>query len=120
MFVSNTSYTNTLAIPASFEAHAFIESIGIDNNPANCKYAALSVVTTATTVSLSWNAASNTQPGTIKYLKAFVLVFDLALRTSTMRFKYLSWNWISGTLVSITPINANADRTIYTIDVIPS
>ncbi len=119
MLLSNTSYTNTVAVPTSNDIQSFIESIGIDSHPTDCKYAAFTLSSTSTSITISWNAASNTQPATIKYIKVFVLIFDTALRTSTMRFKYLTWSWAVGTVTSQTVINGNANKTQYTLPIVP-
>jgi len=38
----------------------------------------------------------------IKAVKTFVMIFDTALRTSTIKYKYLTWNWTAPTTITNT------------------
>ncbi len=119
MLLSNITYTNAVDVPTNNDIHSFIESIGIDSHSYDCKYATFTLSSNSTSVSIIWNAPSNTQAVKIKYIKVFVLIFDTALRTSTLRFKYLTWSWAVGTVTSQTAINGHSNRTLYTLPVVP-
>lgn len=118
MSVHNTFSSVNALIPLNNNYATFFEGIYIVSaNPSNCKLiiltASLDYPTQTAKLLYYVNSTSGVLYNPIKYVRAFILIFDTALRTNTLRYKHLSWSWQTTTLKTTTTINGNSNKTTY-------
>jgi hypothetical protein len=128
MTTVGTVYNFPMALPsaANRDFHSFFEGVQLNyasNNP--CRSVELlptfnDVSPTSVRMSFGSTTTNTGINNLIKLVNAFVLVFDTSVRTNTLRFKYLTWNWTTPTNVANIRASKRSDySTTFKLAIIP-
>lgn len=124
MSVHNTYSSVNALIPTNNEYATFFEGMYIvDANPSACRSiiltAALDTVTQTAKLLYYVNSTAGSAVSPFKYVRAFILIFDTALRTSTIKYKHLTWSWQTAINKVTSTINGNSNKTTFSIAINP-
>lgn len=116
--------TQAAVIPASNSFANFFEGVWVQTaNPSKCRLLWIvgGVDAATQTARMLWwaNTTSGVAYNAVKYVRAFMLIFNNGLASTHMRYKYLSWGWQTTTNIVTTTVSANSNKTTYVIPIAP-